>query len=362
VIDPIAYAADGATIVCGDGPELLVFRGDGAPDYKLFTDGVIVGVAVLLDRLLVAHDDGTISWRSRRTGEVLDEVQLGEASREMIVSVDGAVAVRVDGGVWIVRPSQAPRRVAWPALSAMSWGPDGNSLGLGAETGRFAAVDPHQGVPWGEVDLGAPVRSIAWSRGGAGSWVVSAGDRLCVVQGDGRELLRHRSGLGPLGPVAVSVDGLLAAVISGRVVHVTELDGFRGCGELTFRRLLSDVTFGPNYWLAIGLDDGDITLSELLQAAVRRTEPHPGRARNVWAMDATIDRDIIRGASARHRAGGAPIAKWVRPKEEEQAAASEGSGCWRSALLVGCFTVLGLIVCSGMMGGLWYAQQGWLSG
>ena len=116
----------------------------------------------------------------------------------------------------------------------------------------------------------------------------------------------------------------------------------------------AEVRFGAGHWLAVGLDDGDATMVELLTGSPTRTEPHPGRGRNVWAMDNKVDRELLRGAVARHRAGGGPIARWVGPKEDEP---KEETGCLRSALTVGCFTLLGFLVCSGGIGLLWWMQQ-----
>jgi hypothetical protein len=155
------------------------------------------------------------------------------------------------------------------------------------------------------------------------------------------------------------MDGTLAAVICAGHVQVIELQGHGDCGALEFRREILHVQFGAGHWLAVGLDDGDATLVELLTGSPTRTEPHPGRGRNVWSMENKVERDRVRGAVARHRAGGEPIARWVAPKEEEEEA-EEGSGCLRSAMWVGCFSMVMLALSLGVIALVWWMQQqGW---
>lgn len=352
MIDPIAYAADGSELLCGDGPELLAYRSDGAPAWKVFTEGILVGAGIVVDQAVTVDDQGRVCWRRRGNGELLHEIQLGGRPTDAVIAPDGAVAALVDGGVFVIPHGQAPRFIPILGVSSVAWGPDGNSLGVGAHSGAFAAYDPHTGQPWGSVQLGASVVGVGWSQ--LGQWVVGAGEQLALVSGDGSEVLRALATGQPLERVAVSQDGLLGATIHGMTVGVFALQDLQACGELVFRRALAEVRFGAGHWLAVGLDDGDATMVELLTGSPTRTEPHPGRGRNVWAMDNKVDRELLRGAVARHRAGGGPIARWVGPKEDEP---KEETGCLRSALTVGCFTLLGFLVCSGGIGLLWWMQQ-----
>jgi hypothetical protein len=352
--DPVAYAADGGTVVVGDGPELLVYRSDGAPAYKLFLDGILAGVGVYVDQVITVDGDGRVCWHNRGNGEVLHEIRLDAAPTGLAVASDGALAVLTSQGVWIVRRGQVPRFVGVQGATAVCWGPDSGSMGVGTGSGSFAAIDPITGVAWGTVSLGAAIEGCGWSV--LGEWVVTAGTQLALVQGDGAEITRVLPDEGPLGPVAVSSDGILVAAVCGTDVAVFELNQLSRCGELAFRRALTDVVFGPGHHLCIGMDDGDATMVEVVSGTPSRTEPHPGRGRNTWRMDNKVERDRLRGAVARHRAGGEPIARWVGPKEDESAA-SEGSGCWQSAAIVGCVTVLTTVLCSGAVGVAWYLQQ-----
>jgi len=361
MIDPVAYAPDGGSVVVGDGPELLAYRAGGEPDWKVFTDGILVGVGVWIDQVITVDDQGTVAWRNRGNGEVLDSMPVaGARPTGMVVSTDGAVALLCDDGVWLVDRGVAPRFVSVQGACALSWGPNRGSLGVGTRSGSFAAIDPVTGVAWGTVSLGWEVTGVAWST--IGHWVVCGGEQLAMVQGDGTEVARLLVDQGALRQVAVSSDGVLAAALRVNDVVVYELHQFSACGHLEFRRALTDVVFGPGHAVAIGMDDGDATMVELVAGTPSRTEPHHGRGRNTWRMENRIDKDRLRGAVAMHRAGGAPIARWVGPQEdEEEDPASQGSGCLQSAAIVGCFTMLMFVLCSGLIGLLWYAQRaGWL--
>jgi len=357
MIDPVAYAADGGSVVVGDGPELLAYRADGGPEWKVFTDGILVGLGIWVDQVVTVDDRGVVVWRNRGNGEALAEMPLeGVKPSGLAVSSDGAVVVVCDEGVWLVDRAVAPRFIAVKGACAVSWGPNRSSLGVGTHSGSFAAIDPVSGVAWGSTNLGSEVTGVAWST--LGQWVVCAGEQLAMVQGDGTEMARLLPDQGPLRNVAVSSDGVVAAAIRGTDVAVYELHQFQPTGRLEFRRELTDVIFGPGHAIAVGMDDGDATMVELVSGSPSRTEPHPGRGRNTWRMENRVDKDRLRGAVAMHRAGGAPIARWVGPKEdEEEEEKSEGSGCLQSAGIVGCVTVLMFFLCSGLVGVLWYAQQ-----
>lgn len=351
--DPFAYAPDGGTVVVADGPELLAYRSDGAPAWKVFTDGILTGVGVFLDQVVTCDDEGRVVWWNRGNGERLDEQQVQARPTALRLAPDGALALLADDGVWLVGRGQAPRFVAVQGACALTWGPNQGSLGVGTRMGSFAAIDPVSGVAWGTVALGAPIEGCGWST--LGHWVVAAGEQLALVAGDGTALVRSLVGQGAPTRLAVSADGLVVAAIEGSQVAVYELHDLARCGELVFRRPLTDVAFGPGHQVGVGHDDGDATMVELVAGTPSRTEPHPGRGRNTWRLDNQVDRDRLRGAVARHRAGGEPIARWVGPKEQERG--SSGAGCWQSVAIVGCATILVTVVCTGMAGGLVYLQQ-----
>ena len=346
---PFAIAADGGTIAAGDGPELLVWRGDGTPAWKRFTDGVLVGVAVAPDEVIAVDADGRLTRWRRTDGEAVDTSDTGCRPLDLKLS-GGTVGLLVEDGVVVIAPGQAPRRLPVPGASAFGWGPGGASLGVGTASGGFTAIEVASGAAWGSLVVGAGIGDVDWSSqgvgGSAGTWVIGADRMLYRARGDGTAIEAAIAGADqPIDRVACSADGLVCAARTADRVSLYELHGNRPIGEYLLRRRIGDLAFGPNHTLAIGLDDGDGNVVELASGTLLRTEPHPGRGRSTWRLENKVDPGAVRGAIARHKAGGAPIARYVPPPSE----AVGGSGC-----LGGCLAVFGVVVvlsvvCSGVL-------------
>lgn len=343
---PFAVSPDGLQFVAADGPELLAWRSDGAPTWKIFADGILVGLAVTAAEVVTVDDQRRVRRFRRTDGELLSDDPVPHAARDL-----GAAA---DGRVWIVTPDgpllDTPlgwRLVPMPGCSAAARGP-GEAVGVGQQDGTFTALDAQSGAPWGSVRLEGPVAAVAWSA--VGVWVVAAGRTLYRVSGDGKTVQATISGADhPIESLAVADNGVIVAARAGDRVEIWELHKNRPIGEFLLRRPIGGVAFGPGLLLAIGLDDGDGNWIELATGATFRTEPHPGRSRSTWRLENKLDLGAVRGAIALQQAGGAPIARYV-PKPDEPGAEPEGGrGC-----LAGCVSVLGVLftstlICSGLL-------------
>jgi hypothetical protein len=335
---PFLFSADGDVLICGDGPELLVYSAvDGSPRWKLFGDDVVVGLAQAANEVVAVDAAGNLQFYRALDGRLDRTVALGVAALGLAGSDSGAVGVITSAGVHVLPRGGAPRLVSAPGATAAAFGPGGGSLGVGTSDGRFIAIDPASGGAWGEIALGGPVGGVAWSA--RGHWVVTAGARWLLVSGDGSSVVAELSALEAAGgPVAVSSDGLIAATVVGlNEVHVAELYTNAAAGSLTFRRAVGDLSFGPGAQLGIGLDDGDGMCMELHSQNTVRTEPHPGRGRNAWNMDAQLDGGMLRGALANATVAGASIAVYTGPKPPEP------TPWWKVALGVGggCMVLIG---------------------
>ncbi len=348
VPSPFAISPDGGFLVCADGPELLVYGGNGAPAWKHFCDDILAGVVATHDQVIAVDASGNITRWRRDDGLLLDSQRVGGAPKGLACSSDGVLAILMSAGVAIVRPTSAPQRIGVDGAVTLAFGPDSGSLGVGTATGNFVALDTSTGGAWGTVQLPADrVGGVAWSM--RGSWVVAAGADLYLVQGDGQAAKATLAGPGgPLGTVVCAAEGIVAAVVCGDdQVAAFDLHAQRAAGELNFRkREVGQIAMGPGAMLGIGLDDGDATLVDLVSGTLGRTEPHPGRGRNVWRLDDKIEHGILRGALAFHRAGAEPIARYI-PRPDPQGPAQGG---WMGACL-GCFGMTGVIfaVCAGIM-------------
>lgn len=334
---PFALSPDGTTLAAGDGPELLTWRADGAPAWRQFTDGVLVGVAVGLEHVVSVDADGRLARRRRTDGEVVDLQMVAGQPRGLALARDGVtVAVLTAEGPVVITPGMPPRLVPIPGATACGFGPGAGALGVGTATGRFVAVEVATGAPWGECQLDAPLGGVAWSA--QGSWLVGAGRMLARVSGDGKSVQALIPGADhAMDQVACSDNGLVVAARAGDRVELYELHANRPIGEFLLRRRIGEVCFGPGLLLGIGLDDGDANLVELGSGATFRTEPHPGRGRSTWRLENKVDPGAVRGAIVLHQAGGQPIARYVPPPSSEEA--GSGGGC-----LAGCVSVFGLVL------------------
>lgn len=340
---PFAITPSGH-LVCGDGPELLVYDGQGRPTWKVFGEGLLLAVGG--DGEIVTGDaDGRVCWYGALDGRLIAQQAVGP-TRAWALSTGRAAALGPHGAVLVEREG-ASRQIPG-SFTAGAFDTEGGTLGLGAADGSFRVVDAG-GEIRGSVMLGASVTGVTWSPSGV--WLVTAGSSAFTVSDDASAVLGRYDGRAELSHPAVSADGLFAAVLHGQHgVVLLELGALSPLGHVSFRRPVGGLAFGRSGWLGIGHDDGDATLIELAGSGSARTEPHPGRGRNVWNVDSQLDQAAIRGVLARGRAGGVPLAAYT----------GAGAKTSRSRLpvLMGCLGCAGLSFgCVGLGVLLWLLQS-----
>jgi hypothetical protein len=343
---PFALSADGSTLAAGDGPELLVWRGDGTPAWKKFCAGILVDVAVTVDQVLAIDADGRLLRFRRSDGEELGESSLPGAPVALRVTAQGVVGVLTRDTLVLISAS-GEQVLPASGATAFAFGPDGTSLGVGRSDGSFTAIEVQSGAPWGTVSLPGPVAGVEWSS--LGQWIVGVDRMVYRIRGDGSAIDAAITGADhPIQGLSVSQSGLVVAARAGEHVELYELYRNAPLGEFVLRRRIGAVCFGPGLHLAVGLDDGDGNVIELGTGATWRTEPHPGRGRNTWRLENKVDLAAVRGAIALHQAGGQPIARYVPPPQAQEPQ-SGGSGCLAGCLAV--FSLVGVIslICAGVL-------------
>lgn len=341
---PTAIAPDGVMLAAGDGPELLAWRNDGAPAWKAFTEGILVGVVVGLEHVVTVDADGRLCRWRRGDGELASTQRISQQPIGLILAADGrSVAVVTPEGPLVEFP-HGLQLVPVPDTTAASFGPPG-AIGVGKSDGTFTAIELMSGAAWGSIKLGARVGAVTWSA--LGSWLVGCELVLFRVSGDATTMQASIPGADkPITWLACAQNGLVAAARAGDHAELWELHGNRPLGEFVLRRPITSVCFGPALILGIGLEDGDANWVDLATGATFRTEPHPGRARNTWRLENRVDVGAVRGAVAMHQAGGAPIARYV-PRPDPDDDGGKG-GC-----LAGCVSVASMVaLLSAMCGGL----------
>lgn len=343
----IHFAANGTAFAVCDGPELLVYGGDGSPRWKHFCEDVLVGVRVTPSGVITVDASGNLTRFRPHDGMVQDTVRIDGGAVGMDVSAQGVVLVQGAEDITLVQGTST-RPLGVGGTSAAAFGPDAGSIGMGWSNGTFRAMDANTGAAWGEIPLGAAITAVAWSP--RGSWVVGAGPQLFVISGDGQQVLATLPLDEPCRAVAAAGDGVLVAAMVGEMqVAFGELHTNKTAGFALFRREVHGISWGPAGRLAIGLDDGDGSVIDALAGGSIRTEPHPGRGRNTWNFEDKIAKDDLRGAAAYSIAGGAPIAKYEGYEPEG----------WKWYQIVGIILAIFTVICMGCTGCgglLWYLR------
>jgi hypothetical protein len=343
---PFALSADGSTLAAGDGPELLVWKGDGTPAWKKFCPGILVDLAITVDQVVAVDADGRLLRYRRSDGEDLGEIPLSGTPLAMRVAANGTIAVLLQDSLVLLGVGG---QQVLPAAGAVTFGfgPNGTSLGIGRKDGTFTAVEVQSGASWGTVALPGPVAGVDWSA--LGQWIVGVDRMVYRIRGDGTAIEAAITGADhPIQGLAVSQSGLVVAAQAGEHVELYELYRNAPLGEFVLRRRIGAIGFGHGLHLGIGLDDGDGNVIDLSTGASWRTEPHPGRGRNTWRLENKVDLAAVRGAIALQQAGGQPIARYVPPPQAQESQ-SGGSGCLAGCLAV--FSVVGVlsVLCAGVM-------------
>lgn len=328
----------GNVLAIVDGPELLVYGGDGKPVWKQFCEGVLVDVRVAGDVVVALDADGRLVRYRVQDGRQRDTLTLDGGGVGLDLAADGTLLVRTRADVVLVEGSST-RPLGQGVTTAAAIGPDKGTVGVDWSNGSFRAVDTSTGAAWGEIALGAPVTAVAWSPRGA--WLVAAGAQIYVLSGDGKQVVATFPVEAPPSRLAAASDGVMFAAVvpTGRVV-LGELHANQPCGHVDFRRSVGGLSWAGSGQLAIGLDDGDATRLDVFTAGSIRTEPHPGRGRNTWNYEDHLEKDRIRGAVAFARAGGKPIAKYDGPPPDKWP-------WWQTCLVI---TLVSFVTCTGCTG------------
>ena len=355
VLAPFVHDARGRVYATADGPELYVYSGvDDSPLWKDFAEGILVGLAISGEQLIGVDSDGRmIRWRIF-DGQRIDVVEHGLTCHDIAADPHGGLVLLTDGGVRLIAAHGGHLDVSLPGAVAVARDGSGGRVIVALQDGRLLWIDPMAGTVLGQVTVPAPAHDVVWSN--QGCWVVGAADKLLVVNSDpveeGAVLSMHAPG-GPVEAVAVSADGLLVAARVGRqFVSVMTAQTGEVLATIEYKRPVGGVAFGVDTWLAIPLEYGDVNRLELGAGRLTRNGPGLGRSSDPWATDVKLEASRVRGALARARAGGGPVAVQVeRPKPGMLDDGSGGRPKWLlPALIVGSFMLV--CTCSSCCG-LW---------
>ena len=292
-------------LVCGDGPELLVYEGDGTPAWKEFCDDILVNVGVAPGLVLSVDASGrVVRWQNGR--RQAEEFAGGSVSRAAF-STTGEVAMADARQIYVPR-SGTYFSVGFEGTTGLAFDSSGGSIGAVSATGQLVILRVADGTVVGQSSL--PGGALAICAHG-NRWFVASKGAVHVVGPDGT-IATSIALQGDIQQVSVSMDGaLLACVIGAHTVAVVEMLGRSTLGTVVFKRAVTAIGFGGGCSLAIGLEDGEANVLDLARGSAVRTEAHVGRGRTNWNFNSTVDSAQVRGVLARAKTDGGPVASFV---------------------------------------------------
>jgi hypothetical protein len=276
------YDVGGRSIVLTDGAELLVHDGKSeAPLWRKTLDGRVAGVASSGPGIVAVDDHGTLSVFAADSGALLDRVETGQGARGMAAMADGLCAVIGRSGVRIADDEGVHRRLSAPDPACVAWSPDGMVL-VGSRDGTLT-VFSDEDEPLQQEQLDGPIGAVAWHVGGF--WAVASGTVVWRLDPAGLERITSGPDDMPIGSIACAETGHIAVRLGETITLVLAWPSRETDATITyFDRKITDLCFGPKPWLGIGMDQGDANKIELETGATCRTDTHPGRAHQSWAV------------------------------------------------------------------------------
>ncbi|HEY3451470.1 MAG TPA: hypothetical protein VGK67_34245 [Myxococcales bacterium] len=285
---PFAYSPDGAHLVSADGSELLVYDGPSeGPLWRKALPGPVLAVGVT-EREIVSLDElGTLTRWKKNEPVPVEAVELGAIPEGLAVSADGTCVAWSDGALHLVEPGKPPRSLEFAGATAAGFGPN-QTLAVGFDDGAVRLLQ----LPGGELLRTTRVESrvVGLGYSALGAWFVAAGNALFHVLPKKEAELYRRYAEEKVESLACSPDGtLLACRLAGRKVVVLAFSTHEQVAVIEYlEREVGEVAFGPWPWLGVGLDLGDGNKIDLDSGRVHRTDEHPGRPHNSWALQADV--------------------------------------------------------------------------
>lgn len=332
---PFAVSQDGAMVACGDGPEVLVYlTSSGAPVWKAFADGILVGLAFDASRLLGMDANGRLYLWEFGSGQLEQQHDLALEARCMALAADGAVLIGGISGVHLMLPGGMLQH--WPL-----------SCPTGADwMGTVGAVGTADGV-FSLVDRTAGLRPVCTLDGGIvdvcasplGHWVVATTDRVTFLERDGTRVKQVIDLPGKqVQHAAVSKDGIVVAAACGDgSVWLGDSVSVHKAGEVLSRRSWEGLAFGQGLLLAVGHEDGDASFVDLSSSKIVQSDAHVGRARRAWHMEVHVNLASVRGARVNVASGGQTVASYTGPRPEDD---RPSWGKWLLGLAGGCLVLV----------------------
>ncbi|WAS89885.1 hypothetical protein [Nannocystis punicea] len=283
----IAFDSTGRNLVLADDAEFLVHDGPSeGPRWRRDCKSPLIAVGATADAVISVDEDGQAVWHDPQRDVQRATAEAGDLARAAAISPSGHVLVATSDGAVELTPSGPGRRHAWPDATVVAWGVGGQIL-VADQQGKVGVFGPAGLVL--EVQLEAPPVAATWNA--RGFWIVATARKLLRIEGGALHHLTGGPADMPIRAVASSLGGdAIAMVLGESLVIVLSWPGRDNIGQLRYLdRVVDGVQFGPEPWLAVGLDGGDGNKFDLGNGNLNRTDTHPGREHRRWMVSVSVN-------------------------------------------------------------------------
>jgi hypothetical protein len=283
----IAFDSTGRNLVLADDAEFLVHDGPSeGPRWRRDCKSPLVAVGATADAVISVDEDGQAVWHDQQRDVQRATAEAGDLARAAVISPSGHVLVATSDGAVELTPSGPGRRHAWPDATVVAWGVGGQLL-VADQQGKVGVFGPAGLVL--EVQIDAPPVAATWNA--RGFWIVATARKLLRIEGGEVHHLTGGPAELPIRAVASSLSGdAIAMVLGENLVIVLSWPGRDNIGQLRYLdRVVDGVQFGPEPWLAVGLDGGDGNKFDLSNGNLNHTDTHPGREHRRWMVSVSVN-------------------------------------------------------------------------
>lgn len=280
------FSFDPQWMLGADGCDVLVYRTpDESPVWRFASRAPITAVALSTPHAIVLAQDGTVGWFDVATGQLRATTTVHPGALDLVTDAWGSALILYPDGLMLLdakgaRPLAAPQG---EVLTAAAFAGQSRLIAVGTQSGRAHFFDGTSGMYGESVPVAdKPVRALCGVK--PGFWFATAGDAVYDVAlvnvqrftgAPGSELgmiafdpLGQNLGIQLAPNAAIFIDSQSRDTLLNVSYPDRKVTGLGGVGPHGF---------------AVGMDLGDANRFDR-QRNTCRTEPHPGRPRNRWAL------------------------------------------------------------------------------
>lgn len=288
-----AYDVNGKYLVVVDGNELLVHGGvEDEPLWRVLLSSPLAAVQGFGPHIVSLEESGELALWDASQGLKIKSLAVEGAPAALSMSPGGCCAVLTSNSLRLLDLEQGAtlNSVELERPTCAAWSDDGQLLAVGLEAGKVYLFDAQLQLVR-RIRIDAPTRGVAWNSNGF--WLATGGERVFDMprEGGSCQSFTRAGGMAPSAVVCSPDGSKIALQLAPKLVIVLDWPGKNTIAQLRYHeRDIAGVGFGPAPWFGVGLVGGDGNMVNWETEMVYRTDPHPGRPMNRWALNFAVGR------------------------------------------------------------------------